>query len=158
MIGSMLQAHEVRTLYERAFAASNQRLEIVTGDPVASLLRQDTRGDLGSVPVGGCAAGVSGLTFLPDGTITPCRRLPVPIGNVLKDSLREVWAASPVLNTLRDKVAYSGKCGACLRWASCRGCRAIAYASGGGDSRNALVTEDPQCFIDAPARLNSSSE
>ena len=55
------------------------------------------------VPSGGCAAGVFGLTILPDSTITPCRRMPIPIGNVKKDSLTEIWASSATLRTLRDK-------------------------------------------------------
>lgn len=89
-----------------------------------------------------CQAGISGLTLLPDGTIMPCRRLNVPIGNVRKDSLREVWVSSEVLQQLRNKEIYKGKCGICRRWATCRGCRAIAYAHSGD-----LLTEDPQCFI-----------
>ena len=122
--------------------------EIVTGDPIASQLREDGAEDLGSTPVGGCAAGVSGLTFLPDGTITPCRRLPVPVGNIQTDALREVWATSDVLNLLRDRSAYKGKCGQCVRWANCRGCRAIAYAYARSKGRDDFLAEDPQCFIE----------
>ena len=65
-------------------------------------------------------------TLLPDGTITPCRRLPIPLGNVREDSLREIWASSEVLERLRDRQQYRGKCGTCPAWAHCRGCRAIA--------------------------------
>ncbi len=100
-------------------------------------------------PLGGCAAGVSGLTILPDGTITPCRRLPVPIGNIGKDSLRELWVTSPVLESLRDRSQYQGKCGSCKRWANCRGCRAIAYAYSQLKGEGNLLAEDPQCFLDA---------
>lgn len=97
----------------------------------------------GSFAIGGCAAGISGITLLPDGTITPCRRLNIPIGNVRRDSLREVWANSGVLRQLRDKQSYKAKCGVCHRWALCRGYRAVAYAySGNGD----FLAEDPQCF------------
>ncbi|HYA31436.1 MAG TPA: SPASM domain-containing protein [Thermodesulfovibrionales bacterium] len=104
--------------------------------------------DAGVVPKGGCAAGVSGFTILPDGTMLPCGRLPVQIGNVRKDSLREVWATSRVLVALRDKGRYKGKCGRCRRWADCRGCRAIAYAVSRANGRNDMLAEDPQCFID----------
>ena len=96
---------------------------------------------------GGCAAAVSGITLMADGTVTPCRRLPIPIGNVLTDSLREIWATSEVLQRLRNRDLYKGKCGGCERWSSCRGCRAIAYAHslclGAGD----YLADDPQCFI-----------
>jgi radical SAM protein with 4Fe4S-binding SPASM domain len=89
---------------------------------------------------------VSGLTLLPDGTILPCRRLPVPLGNVRRDRLREIWAASPVLEALRDKTRYHGKCGSCKRWALCRGCRAIAYAWSRAQGAPDFLAPDPQCF------------
>ena len=38
-----------------------------------------------------CSAGVSALTILPDATILPCRRLPIPIGNVLTDGIINTW-------------------------------------------------------------------
>ncbi len=124
-------------------------VEIVTGDPVASQMScRPENNDLSSIPSGGCAAGVSGLTILPDGTITPCRRLHIPIGNVRQDSLREIWASSSVLKLLRDRSSYNGKCGNCDRWTVCRGCRAIAYAYSRSKGKNDFLAEDPQCFID----------
>src|SRR5271157_511595 len=147
LIAEMLEASEVKRLYETAFSLHVPGLQIVTGDPIASQLSEDGAEDLGPTPVGGCAAGVSGLTFLPDGTITPCRRLPIPIGNIRTDSLREIWATSNVLNLLRDRSAYQGKCGQCVRWANCRGCRAIACAYARSKGRDDFLADDPQCFI-----------
>jgi AdoMet-dependent heme synthase len=148
LIEKMLDRERVRKLYEKIFALKPEHLEIVTGDPVASQMSAASGGlDQGAVPAGGCAAGLSGLTFLPDGTITPCRRLFIPVGNVRKDSLREVWATSDVLNALRDKSRYKGKCGACRRWAGCRGCRAIAYAYALSRGDDDFLAEDPQCFM-----------
>lgn len=142
----MLTPQEVRSLYETLFSLETPDLEIVTGDPVGGQLRAPGTYRQGTGPFGGCAAGVSGLTLLPDGTILPCRRLEIPIGNVRTDSLREVWASSEVLAGLRDKSRYRGKCGACPRWCGCRGCRAIAFAAGAepGDPYGA----DPQCFFE----------
>jgi AdoMet-dependent heme synthase len=147
LLTEMLDGDEVKRLYEEAFSADFPGLEIITGDPIASQMHDDNGEDLGATPVGGCAAGLSGLTFLPDGTITPCRRLPVPIGNIRSDSLREVWATSSVLNLLRDRNAYHGKCGQCARWANCRGCRAIAYAYALSKGKDDLLADDPQCFL-----------
>jgi len=125
-----------------------QGLNIVTGDPVASQLGNPAKEDaVDPVPSGGCAAGVSGLTILPDGTITPCRRMPVPIGNVKRDSLREVWATSETLKALRDKSMYQGKCGKCAKWSACRGCRAIALAYSRAHGEGSYLSEDPQCFL-----------
>jgi len=74
--------------------------------------------------------------------VLPCRRLHVPIGNVRDDSLRQLWATSEVLQALRDRSFYKGKCAHCSRWANCRGCRAIAHAVTGD-----YLAEDPGCFI-----------
>ena len=50
-----------------------------------------------------CSAGVSALTILPDATILPCRRLPIPIGNVLKMVLEYlVLISGSVSGRLRD--------------------------------------------------------
>jgi radical SAM protein with 4Fe4S-binding SPASM domain len=145
----MLSAKKVEGLYRKLFSFETNGLRLVTGDPVASQSREKPGGgDRGSVALGGCAAGISGITILPDGTLLPCRRLPVPIGNVRKDSLREVWALSEVLNALRDRSMYKGKCGSCRRWAECRGCRAIAYAfSGDKEGQGDFLAQDPQCFL-----------
>jgi radical SAM protein with 4Fe4S-binding SPASM domain len=134
---------------ESSTLKGEKKLQIVTGDPVASQLGVEAADDdFEAFPVGGCAAGLSGITLLPDGTISPCRRLGISIGNILRDSLREVWADSSVLNALRDKNAYKGKCKTCRRWSNCRGCRAIAYAYALSQGRNDFLEEDPQCFIE----------
>lgn len=145
LLDKMIAREDVRQMYERIFSLKTNGLEIVTGDPVASQINCASGG--GSVPSGGCAAGVSGLTFLPDGTIIPCRRLFIPIGNVRKDRIREIWATSPVLEALRDKGRYKGRCGSCSRWSGCRGCRAIAYAYSLAKGSDDFLAEDPQCFI-----------
>jgi AdoMet-dependent heme synthase len=145
--GEMLSPDEVRKLYEAAFAAALPGLKVVTGDPVAAQLSDDRARVPGSPPCGGCAAGVSGLTITADGTILPCRRLPVPIGNVRTDSLREVWATSDVLSRLREQGLYNGKCATCGRWSVCRGCRGVAYASARLRGSDDYLAEDPQCFI-----------
>jgi len=148
LIDSMLAADRLKDAYRRIFSDLREGLEVVTGDPVASQMSETTApGEGGSVPNGGCAAGVSGLTILPDGTITPCRRLNIPIGNILRDSLREVWATCDVLRRLRTRSAYKGRCGSCARWSSCRGCRAIAYAYSLSMGEADILAEDPQCFI-----------
>jgi radical SAM protein with 4Fe4S-binding SPASM domain len=151
LLKEMLPTGTVKALYEKIFSANSGSFEIVTGDPVASqLMNNNENKDLGNIPTGGCAAGISGLTIMPDGTLLPCRRLQVPIGNVRKDSLREVWATSEVLNDLRSRKKYKGKCGVCKLWARCRGCRAIAYSYSMAYGNQDLLAEDPQCFIEQP--------
>jgi radical SAM protein with 4Fe4S-binding SPASM domain len=148
LLNRMLTGSALKDLYTAIFSLRTPGLQIVTGDPVASMIREPffEETDL-KVPSGGCAAGVSGLTILPDGTVTPCRRLPVPIGNVRKDSLREIWATSVVLRDLRDQSGYTGKCGNCSRWSVCRGCRAIAFAYAQATGKAGYLADDPQCFL-----------
>jgi radical SAM protein with 4Fe4S-binding SPASM domain len=148
MLNTMLTREVLKDLYNSIFSFDAKELQIVTGDPVASQLNEPAGDDSETpFPSGGCAAGISGLTILPDGTVTPCRRLPVPIGNVKKDSLREIWATSDVLQGLRDKSRYTGKCGECSKWSACRGCRAIAFAFSKANGIASYLAEDPQCFL-----------
>lgn len=148
LVDQMIGRQRVKEIYESIFSLPSNGIEIVTGDPVASQMKAGLSvDDYGSIATGGCAAGISGLTILPDGTVTPCRRLAIPVGNVREDSLREIWANSEILEQLRDRSKYKGKCGKCRRWAHCRGCRAIAYAHSLFQGEGDLLAEDPQCFI-----------
>ena len=88
-----------------------------------------------------CSAGVSALTILPDATILPCRRLPIPIGNVFKDGIINTWYNSELLWKLRDYSNYKGKCNGCEHFLECRGCRSMAYLATGD-----FMQEDPQCW------------
>jgi len=152
LLDSMLKNAALEGLYTEIFSLSTPGLQIVTGDPVASQMKMPAIDESDEkVPSGGCAAGVSGLTILPDGTVTPCRRMPIPIGNVRRDSLREVWATSEILGALRNRRGYKGKCGTCGRWANCRGCRAIAYAYSLAADKADYLAEDPQCFLENTA-------
>jgi radical SAM protein with 4Fe4S-binding SPASM domain len=124
-------------------------VEVVCHDPLMSLL--DSPGKwkyAGSYCLGifGCCVGISGVTFLSDGTILPCRRLNVPIGNIRTDSFREIWATSPVLWRLREQGNYQGKCRACQNWVFCKGCRGVAFAVSSLKGEYNYLAEDPQCW------------
>jgi MoaA/NifB/PqqE/SkfB family radical SAM enzyme len=88
----------------------------------------------------GCAAGKYGAAVMPEGTVLPCRRLHIPAGNLLQESLADIWNRSKVLRDIRDPDRIQGKCRRCpVR--GCTGCRAIAYALSGD-----YLAEDPQCW------------
>ena len=148
LLPHMLTRAQVKELYEALFSLELKGIEVVTGDPVAAQMNVEAAKDAGTTAISGCAAGVAGLTILPNGNVAPCRRLPLFLGNVRRDSLREIWAASPVLEALRERDRYRGKCGACARWARCRGCRAIAYACSRSKGEDDYLADDPQCFIE----------
>jgi radical SAM protein with 4Fe4S-binding SPASM domain len=150
LLGDMLTLDETKRFYENILSMQVPGLEIATGDPMAAQMNATPPADdeNNAFPAGGCAAGVSGLTILTDGTVTPCRRLPIALGKVGENPLREIWATSPVLEQLRKKDLYRGKCGKCPRWSACRGCRAIAYAFAQAQGNPDFLAPDPQCFIE----------
>jgi len=88
-----------------------------------------------------CSIGLDGLCILPDATVLPCRRLPIPIGNLKNDSLLKIWHTSDLLWEIADKRNLKGKCNSCEFITQCSGCRAMAYACTGD-----YLAEDPQCF------------
>ncbi len=150
LLDDMLTLDETKRFYESILSMQVEGLKITTGDPMAAQMNATTpaNDETNAFPAAGCAAGVSGLTILADGTVTPCRRLPIPLGKVGENSLREIWATSPVLEQLRNKDLYQGKCGKCPRWSACRGCRAIAYAASQAQGNPDFLAPDPQCFIE----------
>jgi len=88
-----------------------------------------------------CSIGLDGLTILPDATVLPCRRFPMPIGNLKRDSLEKIWFTSDLLWQIRDKHNLKGKCNSCEFIPRCGGCRAMAYACTGD-----YLSEDSQCW------------
>jgi radical SAM protein with 4Fe4S-binding SPASM domain len=94
------------------------------------------------IDIGGmCSIGIDSITIMPDGTVLPCRRLPIPIGNLLSDSIFKIWYTSDTLWKIRNKNNLKGKCNKCELIPRCSGCRAIAYAMTGD-----YLSEDPQCW------------
>ena len=92
-----------------------------------------------------CSIGLDGICILPDATVLPCRRLPIPIGNLKRDSFEKIWFTSDLLWQIREKHNLKGKCNACEFIPRCGGCRAMAYACNGD-----YLAEDPQCWISRP--------
>jgi len=74
-----------------------------------------------------CVIGRDGLCIMPEGSVFPCRRFPISIGNLLNDPLKEIWEKSSLLHQLRKKENLKGQCGRC-DVQDCRGCRSLALA------------------------------
>lgn len=91
--------------------------------------------------VGGvCPVGYSCLTIMHDGTMYPCRRLPIPLGTIQDDGIFKVWYTSPILRLLRKRQDVDG-CAGCRHEHLCGGCRAAAYAKTGN-----FMGKDPMCW------------
>ena len=90
-------------------------------------------------------AGVSdgkGFVFVShQGEIYPSGFLPVSGGNVLRDSLTDVYRNSSLFRTLRDTTQREGKCGICEYQKVCGGSRSRAYAFTGD-----YTASDPRCI------------
>lgn len=110
--------------------------------------KRGARPDRGGAPIhGGVTATAQavnagkGFLFVDHlGGICPSGFLPVPCGDVRRDSLAAVYRESPLFRELRDPKALTGKCGRCEFAAVCGGSRARAHALT-GDHRAA----DPAC-------------
>jgi radical SAM protein with 4Fe4S-binding SPASM domain len=126
---------------------SGSSVVLTSRDPLFNMINITDDADIAGVdfPIGGCAAGVFGVTIAADGAIMPCRRMDLSIGNIKTDDFRQLWAESPVLVSLRNRQYYHGNCRTCFYWAVCRGCRAIALASARSQGVEDYLGPDPQC-------------
>ncbi len=90
-----------------------------------------------------CSAGKTLLAILPNGDIYPCRRLPVRLGNIFTNNLRELYADNKVLKELRDVSRLDPKCKNCFYSKSCNGgLKCLSYIKYGNFHR-----KDPGCWI-----------
>jgi len=91
-----------------------------------------------------CNLGETSMAVMPDGTVYPCRRLPINVGNVLQEPFGGIIEKLKRYDVglLKKKIA-GGRCSRC-EFEECAGCRAVANALTGD-----LFAEDPQCGIPA---------
>ncbi|MBW1993917.1 MAG: radical SAM protein [Deltaproteobacteria bacterium] len=133
-----LTAEEVKEVFQKIYSIAMREdgIRILLYRPLFALFD-------GNDPTVGalCSVGNNALTIMHDGTIYPCRRLPIPIGNAVTDSFYKVWYTSEVLWNVRNNNNLKGKCADCDLIPVCRGCRAMAYALTGD-----YLAEDPQCW------------
>lgn len=111
----------------------NAPLKIRTSRPLWGL----TNPDFG----GYCPVGVSSLCIMHNAEILPCRRLEIPIGNVLSEGIYKAWYTAPLLWEIRKKNKLDFACGSCSLLSKCSGCRAAAYAWSGD-----YLGKDPHCW------------
>jgi SynChlorMet cassette radical SAM/SPASM protein ScmE len=50
-----------------------------------------------------CGCVFSQIDVLHDGTVVPCCMLPLSLGNIITDSLEEIWQTHPTLKALRER-------------------------------------------------------
>ena len=91
-----------------------------------------------------CPAGRSLVAVLPDGTLVPCRRLPIPVGNLLDTPLIELYRSSELFRQLRNpRLPESSRCSSCPFSEGCNGgLRCLAHSLTGSP-----FSGDPGCWI-----------
>ena len=78
----LLSPQEIRDVYENIYNLKNRlnHTHILMYRPLFTLIAPDDP-DVGAL----CSIGNNALTIMPDGTVYPCRRLPISIGNIMED-------------------------------------------------------------------------
>ena len=75
-----------------------------------------------------CTCGDTLLTIMENGDLVPCRRMPIVVGNVLVDSMYEIYKNNKILKSLRKKTIPE-ECKMCDNAEKCRGgLRCLTYA------------------------------
>jgi mycofactocin biosynthetic radical S-adenosylmethionine protein MftC len=113
--------------------------EILTGDSFFSITKEDRR-ELG---LNICGAARMTCSVLPNGSVYPCAFLcdePFRGGNILHESLRDIWLHSAAFNAIRAIRVEA--CENCERFSLCHGgCPAVAYFLA-----KSLNHPDPECI------------
>jgi radical SAM protein with 4Fe4S-binding SPASM domain len=89
----------------------------------------------------GCTCGVNIFYIITDGTVWPCWRMQISLGNIKDQPLSEIMM-NPIIKDYQNREKLKGKCGACEYKYVCGGCRAVPYVLYGD-----YHGEDPQCPI-----------
>jgi radical SAM protein with 4Fe4S-binding SPASM domain len=98
----------------------------------------------------GCICGNGMFYIKPNGDVWPCAFVPISGGNLRTATPREIWEASELFKTLRDRSNLKGICKECSQRDMCGGCRARALAHSGD-----LFAEDPRCALTTEERRAS---
>jgi len=91
--------------------------------------------------IGGCGAGRIYAAIQPDGKVTPCVFMPIVVGDLRKQTFKDIWENNEVMLKLRDKDLIKPPCGECPYRYVCGGCRARAYSYHGD-----YLAPDPGCL------------
>jgi radical SAM protein with 4Fe4S-binding SPASM domain len=88
----------------------------------------------------GCMAG-NGFCFISHvGEVFGCGFLPIPAGDIRKQTFKQIYQRSPLFETLRNHESLKGKCGKCEYKGFCGGCRARALSV-----HKNYLEEEPYC-------------
>lgn len=96
-------------------------IDIVIDDPVVSIINKSKSIEKNII---GCTAGIKSLGIDSNANVYPCIFLRENIGNLMNNTLNEIWTKSDIINNLRKR--NIGVCGECEFNYICGGCRAYS--------------------------------
>jgi radical SAM protein with 4Fe4S-binding SPASM domain len=79
----------------------------------------------------GCSTGLTYAGLTASGDLIPCVPAPIKLGNLLEQSLEEIWIHNELLNYIRNRKGLKGACKRCAYKGICGGCRYTAYMTEG---------------------------
>ncbi|MCF7835269.1 radical SAM protein [Candidatus Gracilibacteria bacterium] len=91
--------------------------------------------------VNGCGMVYRHLSIIENGDIYVCRKLPIKVGNIIKDDLIDIYKNNKIVSQILEMNFVNG-CKGCELNNICRGCPAVTYGYYGN-----LLKKDPQCWV-----------
>lgn len=79
----------------------------------------------------GCSVGLTYAGLTASGDLLPCVPAPIRLGNLLEESLEDIWVKSKLLGYVRNRRLMKGPCKICEYSEICSGCRYTAYIANG---------------------------
>lgn len=126
-------AHDIDDLMVRAKCAPHFKRMAIELDPEWPITLAH------GYDAGGCLAGTRYCRVTPEGDVTACPYIGVPVGSIRQQAFAEIWRGAPMFRALREP-RLEGRCGACEYRVLCGGCRARPLARDGN-----LMGEDLLC-------------
>ena len=134
----MLQPRELRDYFfkvneiNKKLLKKKSRLRVVLGCE-SSIFNEEVLADAeGNMPINFCGVTQGRvLTIMANGDILPCRRLPIVVGNALKDNIYNVYY-SPQMQDFRNLDKLHPFCQKCPNFSNCfGGAKCVIYAYAG---------------------------
>jgi selenobiotic family peptide radical SAM maturase len=131
-------------LEEYVKASENNPIVDLKDNLISIVLHNKGARQFGGCAGFGCGAAFNFIAVLPDGQAHACRKFPSLIGNVLKQSIEEIYE-SDIAQRYRTGCKA---CQPCIVRPVCGGCLAIAHSHG----LNIFEDKDPYCFMNMSKR------
>lgn len=148
LIPLLPQPKELKEVFSYIVSASKKENFINLSHHFRFLVDEKRRAEFENMPpesgiCGGCLAGIAAGYVTAEGDFLPCPFIRVSCGNIKNQKLEDIWNNSPVLDTLRNRKSFKGKCGKCKFVNCCGGCRAASLYKYGE-----LNNSDDNCFLE----------